>query len=1257
MITLDSTLAAAQASQTRKPLCKILSFENVDPIPFDGEYLSTATPNEQHPVAGVHSTGRLFVAFAVDSGATDTICYGYTDADRTFFTYVDFALASVRVAGEVTAIELADGNIGLVWEETYAGTRSIKYRKIIPTGLDVTPAVAGTIFTNNTADFFTGPTVVMLADDSYLMAYGLMDGTDYKLYFRTSADFVTWSAAGEVDLSSLSSEMRKANPYLMVVGSDVWLLFDYVNDIGPNDEELTNIYYVSTGNVFSTNSAAAALTAYTEFGNRAEHPTTAMSAAGQIYLAFDRVVSSLRMDKDSLGWCYSAGSPISNMHIDVARQKLYAVSSRIGSGLKTLYCVVKIDLETWAIDDCWTTASVPAFPEYLGNTAGVWFDSYKGAGEYVPVGHQSGVVSVLNGETDTITTYAFYDFASYGISKNVNWTVPAGTGAYELAKVSIDYDTKRMYVALVRSYHYSQSLIVGWIDLDAVGPTYNFTAIVSYTYSSTFTNEMQLKGLCWSYGWMEVNAAAGLIIVGMETSTGSYIGKLQIFDLATGGLWKEYDVNSNPTFPYRGLRRGVYNGGLIVGDFTYEPLYNHADYRGLCIIDTATDVVTYNRPPYASVNDYGFSNITLTDDGEYLIAANGYGIVLFDGTSWRVYDNAALPGLTPSGEDYFQNPVVYNPVTDMVLAGHGTDYYPAAWSGLVMFSRDGYIKQANYIIGTPGTPWSWTVVAPLVRGYTDYEAALAFDPDDASLYAFWTNLRNAELSIKWDKALAEFDVTSYLLRGTPVERISSIDPATGAWDSGLSFECSHGHLFDVSNAASLFRSYLAGGRMVELQFGELVGAVEYWEPSRVFTISHDPAVDYSRGNYPVTKVECETPRRRWSQIHIVASDYYTTTPELIIADLLETYANIDPSDISLGTWPNSAEVEYQFVDVMLSDAVDMLAIHFGYSIRDGANGTIQAVKITDEAAVAVSYSDNSKLLKATPIGRLSSLVNRWVVECEERTFTELLMAEEIAAEFNASHRWNTGTKDYRVHYTHGNRIYRNPRLEVKDSVLSLAFSLAGGTSEELHDDSHDEADFDLWDTFCTVEVSSPDLTPAFVAALAALVGSYFVPDWSPQSPSGTNPTIRVGSYIGMAAIFAALSILGATGNCSYIIHGQPVAKVRRTVQAAADDLDGQVIMGQVICEQPYKDPLCGSASECQLVADFRKMVGMYERKRWLAETVADLRVEDGDTVAVIHPVSGQGISVFITDLKTTYIKPGATENFGGIFNTIEGWRL
>lgn len=1253
--TLNASLAAAQALQSRRPLCRILSKENVNPIPFVGERLSSSTDNESRPAVKAHSTGRMFVAFMVDQAA-DVLRYGYTDTSRTYFTYVDFSLGSGRVGENVSFCELADTYVGLVWSETSGGTRSIKYRKITVTGLDTTPAATtGTIFSQSTSLTFSGPSVATLSDDTYLLAYALIDGTDYKLYQRTSSNFTSWSAASEVTLSGLTATNRKSNPALLAFNSGtVWLLFDYVESTGPNGEELTNIYYVSSDDKLVTPSAPAALTAYTDYAERAEHPAAALSATGLAYVAFDRVVASLRMDKDSTGWCGTSHSMVTNMHIDVTNQKIYAVSTWAGSGAKTLNCVVKIDLATWSIDDCWSLSSAPAFDAYFGGGMGVsWNDRFKGDGAFVPVGNTEGHIAVLNADTDTITTYSFYANSTYGLAQNVTWTAPPAYFDYTLVAGQVDAATSRLYLLLANDYLYSPYLLVGYIDLTEAGPTYAFTQVLA---DNTGFGHYDIGfGLGQDCGWFQVVSDDDLIIVGLGGSSSGFInnGQLRVYTLSTGGLWKNYNVTSNPTFPKFGLNRGIYNDGVIAGSFEYTALYGQADYRGLCLIDLASDVVTYNRPTWASIDDYKLLNFCLTDTGEYIIGAMTYGVTLFDGTAWTLFDNASLPGLTPTGEENFYGPVIYNPTTRMIMGGHY--WYGGLWQGLVMFSRDGYIRQSTYVIGTPNGSWSWSTAEPLVVGYNDYSAALAFDPVDDALYAFWTSALGTDTSIEWDKALSEFDLSSYLLRGSAVERSSAIDPHSGSWDAGLSFEVSHGHLFDASNTASLLRSYLAKGRLIEQQFGEEVGGVAIWEAARHFTVSDDGELVYERGQYPTMQVECETPRRRWREIHIVASEAFTSAyPEDIIATLLEDYASEASANISLGTWANRAQIDYQFVDVMLGDAVDQIAWHFGYAIRDGAGGIIQAVKITDEGSIARTYSDNSKLLRATPRNRYSSFTNRWTVQCEERTFTELLMQETLAAELMASHRWNTGEKTYRVYYTQGEKIYRNLRLEVLSSVASLAFQLAGSCSEELLDNSHDEADQALWDTYCEIVVSSPDLTPLFLAALAGLIASYWAPDVLNIS---AEITIPVGKYAALTAIFLALSILAATGNFQYRVYGQPVVKVRRTVQATADDTDMQVKMGQVIADTPFVDPLCGSAGECQAVADFLKMVGMAERARWSAERVADLHDEEGDTISVVHPFSGQAVSVFLTDLKSTFLMPEDASGAGGLTQEIEGWRL
>jgi hypothetical protein len=222
----------------------------------------------------------------------------------------------------------------------------------------------------------------------------------------------------------------------------------------------------------------------------------------------------------------------------------------------------------------------------------------------------------------------------------------------------------------------------------------------------------------------------------------------------------------------------------------------------------------------------------------------------------------------------------------------------------------------------------------------------------------------------------------------------------------------------------------------------------------------------------------------------------------------------------------------------------------------------------------------------------------------------------------------------------------------------MMFELGGGVSETLIDESALDPDENARDTYCIIYIESMDLTGVLAAALAALIAAYWIEDvniYFPGCSGGICKNIPIGKYVALVAIFVALNVLGSTVNCQYKVWGRPLTRVRRTVQAEANDTEMQTKMGRTITETSYQDPISGSVAECQVVANYLKMVGMGERKRWGAEKVPDLRNEEGDTLSVLHPFTGQAITVFLTDNRIEFNVP--EEGEGGDFNqTFEGWR-
>jgi hypothetical protein len=76
--------------------------------------------------------------------------------------------------------------------------------------------------------------------------------------------------------------------------------------------------------------------------------------------------------------------------------------------------------------------------------------------------------------------------------------------------------------------------------------------------------------------------------------------------------------------------------------------------------------------------------------------------------------------------------VAFDEAKGMIYAGEA--YSPGGWTGVIAISRYGFLRQARYLSGTKSAGWTFGSHLPLVQGLTDYEAVLAEDPGDRSLY-------------------------------------------------------------------------------------------------------------------------------------------------------------------------------------------------------------------------------------------------------------------------------------------------------------------------------------------------------------------------------------------------------------------------------------------------------------------------------------------------------------------------------------------
>ncbi len=1240
-LVLSDALRDAQDSQSRHPIVEVLSKPTVPDIPFDGQFLDIEEEDEKRPNTITHSSGRICLIYNVITLlGQDLLRYAYSDVNRMQFTFVDLSVPSTRLPLEAWICELSNGDIGIIYITTFGTDYELYYKIISVTGSVV---VDSTLIATYTLDYpIESPSVIRLANGTYLLVYTKTDTGNYKIIKRTSSDFQTWSAESEIAPTGLEADHAKYNTSLIqITTGDVFLWFDYVTTYGPALEEMTNIYYSISADNGATWGTVVEVTGYDSYSTIGKHPIAVQKAANQMHLLFNEVSSAIYMDGNTLGWCGTPDHGIGNLHFDSVNRKIYLVSSYTSSGMKALRCVVKVDLDTWTIDDCWNFESVPAFNSIFGEHH-VWWLRCRGDENYVAISvidDNLPIAAVLDATANTITMFNFVSSSTYGLTQNVTWT-PAGTNP-SIFWSWINATEKRIYF-VINTMSSPYTLQIGWIDLTAPGPQYTFNQIVlEESLSGT-----QQAGLRPPEGgdFLYVPSYSYFILSsGFENVSGTWKGLLRIYDSVGGGEIQSIDVDSNPGFPYHGLRNICFIGGKIYGTFQYEADYGEAEKRGLCELNLGTGGVIYHRPSWATLDDYGLHEMVVTGDGRIIMICHPGGseydgITIFNpaDNTWELLSSDSLRGLQ---NDQFVS-LAYDDTSRLILAGSGTW---GAWDGLTAFLDEGFIQKGWYKIGNySGGNWSFGTANSLVQGLIDFDVVAALDPVDKSMFAFWDSERTLELSIKWDKENSQFDLTPYLVRGSEVELNRSIDGTP----TNLAFTVSHGHLFDTHNIGSLWSIYLKKFRKITLRFGEKISGTDVWQQQAVVFVVENQ-VSYERPQYPTMKVKAEDQFTKWEFANVIASDSYSAYPESILSSLVIAFGGMALDDINIPTFDDRVTLYHQWIECNLKDVLTQICERFGYYPRMDVDGKFTARKISDSAVVDHSYSNLTKIMNFTPDDSFSDWTNQILVKGESRDWIEVLYAEESVGQYSGSMGWWGKKRRVTVPYSPDySRRCRYPRFEVRESVKDGPYFCKDGDEYMGTIDSNEK--------YFIIIVEGPDL----VGALVGNVIAWLIVAIVCAILNGFNYGIGILCSIAAAYLmYNIMQVLGTQGFYQYEAFARPVGYVRQSFQGKWDDEETQTEVG-VVVSKSVEDPLCYAISHCQFVANFEGMVVSSQRKRVMFAKLADLRDEDGDTIRIPHPYTSTLMKIFITNLRRIFRIPSSPGSGDGSFtDEIEGWHV
>lgn len=1239
-LTLDATLLAAQSSATRKPLCSLIAKRAVDDIPLPrNPGFAPDTYGQVHPSPVVLPSGALAMFYAGRGSAGDyrQIRVIYSDPDRTTWgNYIGVTPVGTSY-GTVEAVDTVAmdgaGTVGVVFE-----TASSVIRALIVNASGVATSNVQVLSGTDVR----GVSVVKTPAGGYLLYYAYKSGSNYVLAVRSSADFVTWSAATVLSLGGLTATSEVKDLRVRVLADDSYLMVfsyqDYIDATG----SIYNIYF-STSTDGTTWADADPVTDTTFKSRDYSTPDLLQRAGGDLFISALEANTYLAIGNASSGWINNVnGNHVipKNNWVDSTAGKYYFVTQTYGN----CNAMVRVDIATWTIDKIFHGQNTPTWPaRYYQQQSNQLGNQHKGAGSLAPLCIPDLGILLMDFGTDTHRVFNFFDKSgSYGPdhAKNVTWTDYVQNYGVNLAGSWVDLVNNRLYVSLVRSYVLDSQYLFGYIDLAQSGPTYAFTELIRAT--------VEAGNASWSVDFAVYPGDDLLLLWG---STVDYGGRLIIWDLASGGIYKWYRASTHPDFPAAGVNSAVLVGNKIYATPCHTPGVFDEEYKyWLLEIDLNTDQMVYYYPTFTSdkrfnndVNNAGnyYGRIYHNEAGTEMVIDGMPNPVVFNYSThvWEYVDYNADEGPPTEANPWYS--LVYDPTTDNYFGSKNSNT-----TDMFLLPRSGSANRTVYTEGTLTTVWSFTAPELLINGYKNIQAHLALTADDA-IWAFWRDEYVAVANLSWGKTGAQLELSDYLTGETASPRRLDGSP------DELEFSCSHGYLFDPSNKLSILNYYLRKGNVAVLKFGNTVAGTDYWANQGTFVI-RETALKYRRGEYPTITVRCGDVRCLWDQHEVRTTQVTASYPEDAIKNIVKAHTQLTDDDFALPVFDGRFIFDATWIDTTLLDIINDIANRWNYFLTVDVDGKLSARKIDITKAVSNAYADTTKLIDYTPDDSYSDLVNQIAVTGEMVHDVEVLYSEERITGRNGTVGWWGCRKDLKVYYSDNeSRKVKYPRLHINESPTSMMFQLLGKVRIKI-------SKVDPEHKYCVVEIKVPNLIPVLIVAVAIfLIGSMLMDIVVVVAVgfifnAGGGFTISVGKVVQWTGFFLAMNVLGSVANYQIEIWGRPMGTVRRGVGGVADDLELQTEIGTVVRRQ-IEGFLCHSAVDCKTVAEQELALTKLQRNRVTARKLAHLQDEVGDIISVPHPYTGATVKLMIAEVTRRY-KPAKWDGEAGyFFDDLDMW--
>ena len=1204
----------SDTSQLRHPNTRVFCKRNYDSIPFEGKTLQSTTTSERYPKHILHDDGRLCMVFSKYNSTHSKwdLYYKSTNTTRTTWnSIVEIAQNNSYNYNTPAVVEiLTSDNLGIITSRD--GTDL--YSCVIDTAGSIVTALSDTTING------TNPSVVTVGS-TYWLFYERSD----VVYYRTSSDFITWTA--EVNFNTITGlSDAHNNPYVYYDASgNLWVVFERVTDTSASPV-VKNVYTIMSDNDGVSWDSPVAQTTLVAGEGSCVNPSI-IDTTSYRYISYT-LEQNIQSYQDAFGDTHSHNFFV----VDETNNRVGMITGINYSGGFFL-CIYDRDTSLYTNHDLkahgLTSGSVTCLGYDETNkiwVIGTYYDGLITYDENTTTWSQYKTTSTpaILGDLIPNQIMAVEDKKVYFVSHS-------GATSYRLQKLDLTAGTNTQLStlgALYQPYQFNTFLSTTYaVCIVRASNIWDYLLnhptvfVFNKTTDTELYNEKMSDGSQYKcapstdtagnlnyryaqFAWDEINNViyslasdtnetddSGIIKYTVGDSALTFANYYSQLDANSTGLLPNPDVASDKVAFINNLVYNSTNNKLYIEVYTTTNSAGGVADHAVSVMNTTTELIIENYAPTNS--DAWTANWTAIDDElikvlplkQYIYFNSTSQIACTDDKEFIFYHD------TQSGDRYFWN----------ILSTEG------------LTNRVYYRRTSDDI--------TWVAQAYLTTNSEDGNINLGYS--DSRLKAFWNIDIDGTYELRWDEDLsAEIDISEYI---ESVNRFMTIE--NEANHCGIKLSDDSG-LFSPINYNSLYYDYLQENNIIRIEKGNNTNYTPFF-----YGLIGAGDANQSRGDGNFYDLTVWDMSKNYYKNKITTGLYESQTVAAIFTDVAANYMNLSASEYTAPSITTTIP-QVQFIEELPMDILNKILQIDNYYADFDEEGVLVAKLINYEATTDFTYyEDGTDTIAANkaPVMNIhainfswddNALNNKVIVLGQEEATEEEEFPEEFMGFLNGAAGWFSKRNQFEFYYSGDKQLKATqPRLVVQDSCGSQFFG--GGESLTV-----EGGDFSVKQDHCIVNQNVSNL----IAAIFVLIAAAQI--WIILSGGGVG---AVWVYNGLALVVSlGYTFLGQIGSYYYEIYarpiGQPIPDII-TGNAQDDDLI-EKYSGENILE--IDNPLLSTLIQCNTLAENELEKAMWYRYNLNLVIMANLALQTGDVVSIYNPTFDLTYKGYIREISSSY---------------------